>query len=113
MIYNSSGRLKKIIILESGSKSPLETISQDDNFTQSIALNQQDFDPSLGPTGQPLEDVPESTTGPGGSLQESQGPAPSMANEPPVVSEQDESNDMDRNFDFLGSLVLFQRRWKC
>jgi hypothetical protein len=49
----------------------------------------EEFDPSLGPTGQPLEDLPESTTGPGGSLQESQGPAPSMAKEPPVVSEKD------------------------
>ena len=163
MIYNSSGRLKKIIILESGSKSPIETISQDDNFTQSIALNQQDFDPSLGPggrleeempessaggpgpegemhmpvagvdydpaigptgqleemlpesatgpggpegemgvfsegeefdpsigpTGQPVEDLPESTSGPGGALQEGQGPAPSMAKEPSVVTGKD------------------------
>jgi hypothetical protein len=49
----------------------------------------EEFDPSLGPAGQPEEDFPESTTGPGDSLQEGQGPAPSIAKETSVVSEKD------------------------
>ena len=66
MIFNSSGRLKKVIILESGSKSTIEKISGGHNFSLSIASNQQDSDPSLGPAGRLEEDVPESfAEGPG------------------------------------------------
>jgi hypothetical protein len=65
MIFNSSGRLKKIIILESGSKSIKETISEDHNSSLSIALNQQDFDPSLGPAGRLEEELIESSAGGG------------------------------------------------
>ena len=63
MVFNSSGRLKKVIVIESGSKSTLETISGDHNCSLSIALNQQDSDPSLGPAGRFEEDLPESSAG--------------------------------------------------
>lgn len=63
MIFSSSGQLKKIIILESGSESTIETISGDNNFRQSMAVNEQTFDPSLGPAGQLKEELPEDSAG--------------------------------------------------
>ncbi|HID28545.1 MAG TPA: hypothetical protein EYP19_00915, partial [Desulfobacterales bacterium] len=65
MVFDSSGRLKKIIILESVFKSTTETISEDHNVTLPIALNQQGFDPSLGPGGRLGEELPESPAGGG------------------------------------------------
>lgn len=49
IVFDSSGRLIKIIILESGSKSTTETIFEDHNAELSIALNQQNVAPSHGP----------------------------------------------------------------
>jgi hypothetical protein len=80
MIFNSSGRLKNIIILESGSNSTTETIFEDHNIESLITLNQQGVDPLLEDVNPPIrpggrleEELSESfdpSVGPAGRLEE-------------------------------------------
>ena len=66
MIFNSSGRLKKVIILKSGSHSANVTISGGNHSAPSEPLfSQEDLDPALGPAGRLDEELPPSTPGPG------------------------------------------------
>jgi hypothetical protein len=71
MIFDSSGMLKKVIILKSGSRSANVTISGDpDSESSGPFSSQEDFDPSLGPAGQLDEEIPPNTPGlgPGGEM---------------------------------------------
>ena len=73
MIFDSSGRLKKVTILKSGSHSAKVTVSgKNDDPSPSpgpedetaIPSEGEDYDPSLGPAGQTDEGPPPSAPGP-------------------------------------------------
>ena len=66
MIFDSSGRLKKVIILKSGSRSANVTISGGNHSAPSgPSFSQEDFDPTLGPAGRLDEGLSPSAPGPG------------------------------------------------
>ncbi len=66
MIFDSSGRLKKVVILKSGSHSANVTISGGHHSAPSgPSFSQEDFDPALGPAGRLDEGLSPSAPGPG------------------------------------------------
>ena len=87
MIFDHSGRLKKVIILKSGSTSANVTISGGPHFMPSTGPSQEGFDPSLGPAGRLDEGVPPSAPGPieGGMSAQTEDFDPSLgpAGQPP------------------------------
>ena len=65
MIFDASGKLKKVIILKSGSRSANITISGGhDSEPSGPSSSQEDFDPTLGPAGRMDEGPPPSAPGP-------------------------------------------------
>jgi len=80
MIFDHSGRLKKVIILKSGSTSANVTISGGPHFMPTTGPSQEGFDPSLGPAGRLDEGVPPSGPGPieGGMTAETEDFDPSL-----------------------------------
>ena len=73
MIFDSSGRLKKVIILKSGSHSAKVTVSGKNDEPSpgpgpedetAIPSEGEDYDPSLGPAGQQDDGPPPSAPGP-------------------------------------------------
>jgi hypothetical protein len=65
MIFNASGKLKKVIILKSGPRSANITISGNhDSVPSGPPFSQEDFDPTLGPAGRMDEELSPNAPGP-------------------------------------------------